>query len=135
MSRTDQWHVSLGVDGVDVGTFDVKTGGDQDTTELTYMPGAMGPQISLGGMVTVAAVVLNRIYKLEDQARVHWLLGRVGKGKCVVRQQPLDVNGHAYQKGYTIHGTLKRVKLPDVDSNATNAAILEVEVTPAGVIV
>jgi len=133
--RKDQWNTTLSVDGKNLGTFDVKTGGETDTDELTYKPGGMAPQVSLGGMVTVAAVVLNRLYRLDrDQGFAHWLLGRVGKGKAVVHQQPLDPDGNAYGKGFTINGTLKRVNLPEVDSNATDPALLEIEITPYGTV-
>jgi hypothetical protein len=131
--RKDQWNVTVNVDGRKLGTFDVKTGGDTDTNELTYLPGAMMPAISLGGMVTVAAVVVHRLYSLErDQAIVHWLLERVGFAKCVVNQQPLDPDKNAWGKPLVVKGTLKRVTVPEVDSNTTEASLLELEITPQG---
>jgi len=134
-TRKDQWEVSLLVDGVGMGVFDVKTGGETDTTELTYMPGGMAPQVSLGGMVAVAAIVISRLYRRDrDHLNIHWLLGRVGKGKCVVRQQVLDINGAAWGTNLVARGTLKRVTLPEVDSNSTDAAIIEIEITPEGAI-
>lgn len=134
-TRKDQWEVSLAVDGRSMGVYDVKTGGETDTDELTYKPGGMAPQISLGGMVTVAAIVISRLYRLDrDHLNVHWLLSRVGKGKCVVRQQALDIDGNVYGTNLTARGTLKRVTLPEVDSNSTDAAVIELEITPEGAI-
>jgi len=131
--RKDQWNTTLRVDGRNLGTFDVKTGGDTDTTELTYKPGGMLPTISLGGLVTVAQVVVNRLYQLDrDAPIVKWLLGRVGKGTCVLQQQALDIDGNVYGDSLTYTGTLKRVTLPEVDSNSTDHALLEIEITPNG---
>ncbi len=133
MARKDQYAVNVSVDGTALGIFDTMTGGDVDTTELTYHPGGMAPTVSLGGMVTVAAVVLGRLFTNErDLGLLPWLISRVGKGNCVVVKQPLDVDGNAYGKPTTYQGKLKRIKAPEVDSNATAEAILELEVTPAG---
>jgi len=134
-NRKDQYAVNVSVDGTKLGVFDVMTGGDADTTEVVYKPGGMVPQISLGGIVTIAQVVLSRLYDLaRDHDNMPWLLSRVGKGNVVITKQPLDVDGNAYGKPLTYGGTLKRVTPPPVDSNTPDAAILELEVTPAGTI-
>lgn len=133
--RKDQWNTTVKVDGRNMGTFDVKTGGETDTDELTYKPGGMAPTISLGGMVTVAGVVVSRLYQLgRDHQTIHWLLSRVGVGQCVVNQQALDPDGNAYGTGLTVKGVLKRVTLPEVDSNSTDAAVIELEITPSGAV-
>jgi hypothetical protein len=135
MARKDQYDIRVSVDGTNLGTFDVFTGGDLDTTELTYKPGAMAPQISLGGIVTVNQAIVNRLYQLSrDHLQVHWLLSRVGKGAMVISKQPLDVDGNAYGKPLVYKGILKRCTPPDADSNATDAAIIELEMTPHGTV-
>ncbi|HEX3455220.1 MAG TPA: hypothetical protein VHS03_11380, partial [Gaiellaceae bacterium] len=65
MAREDQYDIRVSVDGTNLGTWDVFTGGDLDTTELVYKPGAMAPQISLGGIVTVNQAIVNRLYQLS----------------------------------------------------------------------
>lgn len=133
MARKDQNDVTVIIDGRNLGTWDVLTGGELDTNELVYKPGGMAPQISLGGIVTVGQVVCNRIYQLNrDHQTIHWLLSRVGKGKVVINKQPLDVDGNAYGTRLTYKGILKRVTPPEVDSNSTDAAIIELEMTPEG---
>ena len=134
-TRKDQYDVRVVVDGRNLGTFDVLTGGETDTDELVYKPGGMGPQLSLGGIVTVGQTVVNRIYELDrDHATVHWLLSRVGKGQMTISKQPLDVDGNVYGKPLVYKGTLKRCTPPEVDSNSTDAAIIELEMTPAGTV-
>lgn len=133
--RKDEYDVKVIVDGRNLGTFDVLTGGETDTDELVYKPGGMLPQISLGGIVTVGQTIVSRIYQLDrDHASAHWLLSRVGRGQMVINKQPLDADGNAYGKPLVYKGTLKRVTPPEVDSNSTDAAIIELEMTPAGLV-
>ena len=47
--RVDQFDVGVTVDGRDLGTWDKCEGGEVDSDEVTYKPGAMGPVVSLGG--------------------------------------------------------------------------------------
>jgi hypothetical protein len=134
--RKDQHRVTVVVDGVKLGVFDVLTGGETDSDELKYRPGGMAPVISLGGVVTVGQLIVSRLYKLQrDHLRIHWLLGRVGKGQVVVSKAVLDPDGNAFGKPLVTKGVLKRVTPPEVDSNATgDAAVIELEITPEGVV-
>jgi hypothetical protein len=129
------YDVRVVIDGRNFFTWDVLTGGETDSTELTYKPGAMANAISLGGSVTVGQVILNKNYDLQrDTAQIHWLLSRVGKGTVVIHKQPLDVDGNVYGKPLVYTGILKRVTPPEVDANATDAALIEIEVTPQGLV-
>ena len=131
--RKDMFDVTVTVDGVKLGTWDVQTGGESDTDELTYKPGGMAPVVSLGGSITIGQVVISRLFDLQrDNPRIHWLLGRVGKGQVVVNKQPLDGDGNVYGKALVYKGVLKRVTPPEVDSTSTDAATVEMEITPAG---
>ena len=132
-TRKDQYAVSVSVDGTSLGLFDQMTGGDVDTTELVYHPGGMLPTVALGGLVSVAAVVLIRLFDdVRDLPILPWLVSRVGKGNVVITKQPLDVDGNAYGKALRYQGKLKRCKPPEVDSNTTAEATIELEVTPTG---
>jgi hypothetical protein len=134
--RQDQNNVTVTVDGRALGTFDKKSGGEIDSEETTYKPGAMGARVSLGGSVNVGSVTVSRLFDLvRDGQIVHWLIGRVGKGDVVVKQQPLDVDGNAYGRGLTYRGKLKQVNPPEVDSESSDAALIELEVTPSGTVV
>lgn len=133
--RRDQWGIFVSIDGRSIGppkdSWDVLTGGEADSDELKYRPGGMKPELSLGGSLTIGACVVSRIYLRErDHANVHWLIGRVGKGKVVVKKQPLDIDGNSYGNPIVTSGILKRVTTPEVDSNSTEAALLEIEVAP-----
>jgi hypothetical protein len=134
--RADQFDVRVSVDGTDLGTFDKLTGGEIDSEETTYKPGAMAPRISLGGSVNVGNVTVSRLFDLDrDGGLVHWLISRAGKGDVVVSKQTLDVDGNAYGRGITYRGRLKQVNPPEVDSESSDAALVELEITPSGAVV
>lgn len=135
MSRQDQANITVVVDGVDLGTFDKFSGGEIDSEETTYLPGAMGPRVALGGTVTIGAVTVSRLYDLaRDHGRVHWLISRAGKGAVTINKQPLDVDGNVYGRPLVYTGRLKQVNPPEIDSESSDAALIELEVTPAGTV-
>lgn len=129
-TRQDTFRLTLTVDHRNQGIWDKKTGGDADSNELKYNPGNMGPPLSLGGRQVPSNVTLQRLYdRHDDHDDINFLLNRVGKADATVHQQPLDFDGHPYGKTIHWHGTLKRVLVPDVDSEGTGAALVEVEIT------
>jgi hypothetical protein len=135
VSRVDQYDVRVSVDGVNLGTFDKFTGGEIDSEETTYKPGAMGPRIALGGSQTPGNVTVSVLYDLSRfQSIIHWLIGRAGKGAMVINKQPLDVDGNAFGRALVYPGTLKQVHPPEPDSEANDAAQLELEMTVGGTV-
>jgi len=138
MSRQDQYAVTFNVDGRDLGVWDKLEGGEVDSEEAKYKPGAMGAHISLGGSVEVGNLTISRLYRLdrdhEGATGIHWLLSRVGKGNCTINRQPLDTDGNAFGRPLVYTGKLKTVTPPDVDSESGDAAVLECEITPAGTV-
>jgi hypothetical protein len=135
MSRVDQYDVRVSVDGVNLGTFDKFAGGEVDSEETTYKPGAMAPRIALGGSTNVGNVTVSVLYDLTRIHQiVHWLMSRVGKGTVVVNKQPLDVDGLAYGRPLVYSGRLKQVHPPEPDSEGSDAALLEMEITPYGTV-
>jgi hypothetical protein len=134
-SRVNQYDTQVTVDGEHLGTFDTMTGGEIDSDETQYKPGGMAPTVSLGGIVNVGDVTVGVLYDLDSiHGIVHWLISRVGKAKVVVKKQPLDVDGNAYGRPLVYTGTLKTVTPPEPDSEASDAAKLELVMTPAGTV-
>ena len=133
--RSDQYNVTAVVDGKDLGTFDKFSGGEVDSEETRYRPGAMGSPIALGGAVTVGNVTISRLYDLaREQGIIHWLIGRAGKGAVVINKQPLDVDGNAYGRPLVYTGMLKQINPPEHDSESSDAALLELEMVPTGTV-
>jgi hypothetical protein len=134
-TRQDQYNVTVSVNGTNYGTFDKMTGGDVDSEETKYNPGAMGASISLGGRRTVTNVTVQRLYDLQrDHHLVPNLLAIAGKADMVVAKQPLDADGNAFGAPIVYTGKLKMVQLPEHDSESNSAAMLSLEMSSAGTV-
>jgi hypothetical protein len=135
MSRLDQYSVTVSLDGNSLGVFDKMTGGEIDSEETKYKPGAMGPQVSLGGSVTVNNVTVSRLYRLDrDKAIEATLKSRVGKGQVKVTKQSLDVDGNAFGTPLVYSGTFKQLTFPEPDSESSAAALVALEISSATVV-
>lgn len=134
--RADMFAVTVSVDGIgDLGVWDKMTGGEIDSEEQKYAPGAMGPPISLGGRVTMGNVTLERLYVLErDNPIEHALAAAVGTATVTVSKQPLDTNKVPFGRPLVYSGILKKCEPPDHDSDKSDPAILHLEFVPTGTI-
>lgn len=118
---------------IDYGIFDKMSGGEIDSDDNQYKPGAMGPPVSLGGPKSVGNVTVSRLYRLaRDHDGVQQLIDAAGKSRMVVTKQPLDIDGNAYGRPIVYKGILKRVSPPDVDSESSDAGLIEYEMTVDG---
>lgn len=132
-TRQDTFVVRLTINGATFGVWDKKTGGELDSDATTYWPGNMRDQQDLGGRATAGNITLQRLYDLfDDHDRANIYLAGAGKAQCSVSQTPLDQDGNEHGKSIIWNGRLKRVLIPDVDSESSSAAMIEVEITVKG---
>lgn len=128
--RKDQFNVTLSIDGKSYGVWDKHDGGEIDSSEKKYKPGGMGKEQSLGGTKTTGNITLERAYDLQrDGSILAELKAKAGKGVATVTKQPLDADGIAFGPQEVEVGTLKRVTPPSHDSNSTDEATIQVEVS------
>lgn len=133
MKRQDLFVVTVTVDGRDLDIWDKKTGGERDSEENTYRPGGSRKQIDLGGPETVGVVTVSKLYDESIADGIyHWLDERVGVGDATVITQPTDKKGKAFGRPIVRQGTLKKVSPPDVDSESSSAALIEIEISCRG---
>lgn len=130
MARADQFLITVSVDGEDLGIFDKLTGGEVESEETKYRPGGMQPHVSLGGAKTVANVVVSRMLLTTDN--LHALYAKCGRAGMVVSRSLMDDNGNAFGRPLVYSGKLQRVAPPEVDSEGSDAALLELECAPSG---
>lgn len=132
MSRTDQYAVTLSVNGVDLGIWDKFQGGEVDSEETKYKPGNMQPELSLGGTKTVTNITLQVLYDGDrfTPAICGFLDAMVGRGWCVVGRQLLDLDGAPKGVPRVYQGRLRRWALPEVDSEGNAAGLIELEISP-----
>lgn len=136
MSRQDQYDVTVVVsykgEERDLGTWDKMTGGEKDSEETKYRPGAMGDPLTLGGYSTVGNITVSKLYTLDDvHGYIGWLLDSVGKGDVTVTKQPLDTDGNKNGSPLVYSGKVKQVNPPEADSESSDAALVEMEVSSA----
>lgn len=136
MSRLDQYSVTVKLDNTSLGVWDKMTGGDIDSEELKYKPGAMADELSLGGPVSVDNVIVSRLFVLgRDTSLVGTIKAGVGKAVITITKQSLDINKAGYGNPIVYTGKLKKMKLPEPDSEgANNAAMIELEISTTGVV-
>lgn len=138
MSRQDQYNCTVTIDWPGLGplgTFDTFAGGEVDSEELKYRPGAMGAQVSLGGYKNVGNVTVSRLYDLaRDHGLIPALFAAVGKADVTIGKQPLDVNGNVFGKPIVYKGKLKTVTPPEHNSEANDPAMIELEVSSVGTV-
>jgi hypothetical protein len=139
-TRSDTWAVFVQVEDIrtgrmmDLGIWDKKDGGEVDSEETKYKPGGMQSQVSLGGSKLTGNVTFSRLYRLlRDHATVHQtLITGAGRASVILMQQPLDINGNQFGRPIVYRGTLKRVSPPTVDSESSDPAMIELEMTIDG---
>jgi hypothetical protein len=116
-----------------IGIWDKRSGGELDSEEVKYYPGAMGEQEQLGGRVVAGNNTLSRLFKGDrDQAILGKLFSAVGKSAVKITEQPLDTDGNAYGNPIVWNGILKKVQSPARDSESTSVAMIEIEVSTKG---
>lgn len=135
MSLESQYSVTVKVGTLNLGVFDRFSGGEVDSEETKYSPGAMGPQVSLGGKTTVGNITVGRLYDLtRDHVIAKQLIAAVGKADCVVTKQPLDADRNPYGAPLVYTGKLKSLSFPDHNSESSDPAMMELEISSAGTI-
>src|SRR5215471_19371206 len=135
--RNDRFRCTVSVEGIGPlpGAFDTCTGGDSDSSETKYRPGGMAPSVSLGGSAETTNLVVSRNYALgRDDVLMPKLRAAVGRRAASVTLVPLDADRNAFGSGETFRGILQRVQGPQYDSNNQDAAMMELEINPAGTV-
>lgn len=132
--REDQFDVTVTVAGVPLGTYDGLTGGAKEAEESKYKPGGMAPEVSLGGSASVENVVVRRLFRQgRDDGLQGLFLAEVGRpDNAIVSKQPLDRDGNAFGRPLVYTGSLQRFAPSDHDSNSSDAAVYELEVSTSG---
>lgn len=135
MSRQDQYAIAVTIDGEDTGIWDKMSGGNVDSEETKYKPGGMAKSVSLGGSVNVENVTVSRLYVLDrDHLKVKSWINRAGRAGVTVTKQPLDVDGNVFGSPLVYTGKLKAVNPPEVDSESSDAALIELEISTVGTV-
>lgn len=132
-NRQSNHRTTLTVDGVYLGPWESKTGGDSDSNTVQWQLAGMAGQVSLGGDPITANVVLSRLEDAEILQHAKWLRSRAGKGAATITEQILDDEGFPLGDPTVYQGVLKRAKGSDRNSNSNTAAEFECEIEVNGI--
>lgn len=128
--RTNQHNITVTIEGRDLGTFDTKSGFGLDSDDQKYHGGNMAPAESLGGMRDQNNGTVSRLLKVDRDLPLREFLRRnVGEGQMTVKVQYLDRHRNPVDVPDVYDGILKSFTLPDMDSESTDAARFELELS------
>lgn len=127
MAQTQQQVLlTVTVDGLPLGVFDTKSGGETTAEPTKRRSGGMGRQKSYAALPDHGDVTVSRDYDLErDHELVRRLRRRVGRASMVIAEQPLDENGAPWGQPVIHTGRLIGVSPSEVDSDSADAAMFE----------
>jgi hypothetical protein len=119
----------------DLGIFDTWEGAGVTAENTKHRRGGMGPQVAIGGPVTIDDLTLSRDYDLtRDNPHAHWLAGAVGRAQVTATKTYLDADGIAFGDPIVIGGILIGYNEPDGDSDSGDVAMFELVVNPDGAV-
>lgn len=136
-ARNNRITVSVTFNGEtrNLGVFDTWEGGNVTADNTKHRRGGMGPQVAVGGPVTIEDVTVSRDYDLErDHQHAHWLSTAVGRGRVSATKQYLDDDGNNFGDVIVITGILIGYNQPASDSDSSDVAMVELVINPDGAV-
>lgn len=135
MSSQQNSLITVAVDGLPIGVFDTRTGGESSAEVTKYRPGGMAKQKLRSGLPEVGDVTVGREFEFDrDNDLARTLRARTGKAPMSVNDQPLDNDGAPFGKPTTWTGVLNSVNTGDSDSNSSDGRMLELVMVSAEVV-
>jgi hypothetical protein len=134
-----QHHIAVSVtyrgETKDLGIFDTWEGAGVTADNTKHRRGAMGPQVAIGGPVTIEDLTVSRDYDLtRDNPNAHWLAGAVGRAQVTVTKTYKDADGINFGRPVVVNGILIGYNEPAGDSDSGDVAMFELVINPDGAI-
>jgi len=118
-----------------LGVFDAWDGANVTADNTKHRRGGMGPQVAIGGPVTIDDLTIRRDYDLaRDNPNGHWLANAVGRARVIATKQYLDSDGLAFGVPTVIRGVLIGYNEPPADSDGSDVAMFEIVINPDGAV-
>lgn len=134
MSSQQNSLITVAADGIPLGVFDSRSGGESTAEVSKYRPGGMAKQKTRSGLPESGDLTVAREFEFErDLELSRTLRTRVGRAQVTVNSQPLDDQGAPYGKPTTWTGKLNSVNTGDEDSNSADGRMFELAITVAEV--
>lgn len=129
MSLTRNALVSVVVDGVSLGTWISRSGGQTEADGQKTRLGGMSAEVALGGPASTENVTVARVFDTFMQTKYKALRSRVGLAIMFVSHTPLDNNKQPSGPSETYSGVLQRVTPPEADDNDAEVSMIELELS------
>ncbi|HXH77316.1 hypothetical protein [Nocardioides sp.] len=127
--------ITVAVDGIPLGVWDTRTGGESSAEVSKYRPGGMAKQKLRSGLPEVGDVTVSREFEFDrDNDLQKRLRARAGRAPMSVSDQPLDDDGVAFGKPTVWSGRLNSVNAGDSDSNSSDGRMFELVMVAAEVV-
>jgi hypothetical protein len=134
-NRKDQSAITVSIDGIDTGIWEMKSGGEVDSDDTQIYPGARQAPVSLGGKQIPGPITLTRTFDLtRDLGQIKGWMNKAGKARVTVKDQPLDADDNPFGTAIVQTGKLKTVTPPDRDSTDSGAAQVVIVVSVDGTV-
>lgn len=130
MSSQQHSLITVVVDGVPLGVFDSRTGGETTAEVTKYRPGGMAKQKNRKALPDTSELTVSREFEFDrdnDLSKV--LRTRAGLAPMSVNSQPLGLDGAPFGKPTTWTGELSSVNTGDEDSNSNDGRMFELGMT------
>jgi hypothetical protein len=124
--KQSQWSVHLAVDGIDLGYWAAKEGGNVTTEDPTYAD--WDGDVRLGGKRSREDVTVRKLYRESVHQVYRWLDGRAGSGRAVLTSSPVRDDGVSWGTPIVVTGVVGEVTPPEVDKESSDGGELEVVV-------
>lgn len=135
MSSQQNSLITVAVDGIPLGVWDTRTGGESSAEVTKYRPGGMARQKLRSGLPEVGDLTVGREFEFDrDNDLSKHLRTRAGRAPMSVSDQPLDDDGAPMGKPTTWTGRLNSVNTGDADSNSSDGRMFELGMVAAEVV-
>lgn len=123
--------VQVTLDGVDLGKWQTRSGGETEADMTSIYPGGGAAKQVLGGKRNVTEVTVSTHYRDDLRTRSKWIDSRVGLGSMSVSHTILDSNNVPLSSTVWT-GILSGFNPPEADSDSNDPAMVELTMEPNG---
>jgi hypothetical protein len=129
VSSKQQWLITVQVDGMNLGVFDTKSGGDAMAKGNKHRPGGMGQEVSYASLASYSDLKLMRVAERQrDHELIRRLVSRAGRATASVTEQPLDPDGNVFGAPIIYTGRFLGVNPGDTDSTSEAPKMFELDI-------
>lgn len=127
MATKSQALITASLNGKSLGTWDTRSGGEVTAPLTKYRPGGSRTEVIDAARSTAGDVTISRRFDLQRDIPVERAVrSAVGRGRIVITEQPLDIDGVKFGKPIVYIGKVSSVAIDDADSNSDDTRMITI---------